>query len=474
MTSTTTAIPAARIGDTVRSGTLHEVTNPADGTVASTAGWVGTDAVDQAVDAAVAVRRAWADTPARERAAAMRSIAADLRSDVDRLAGLIVSETGKRRAEAQAEVEFSAKYFDWFGEAATTVDTTSGLTTPIRRFTVRRVPAGVVAALGTWNFPLSIPARKIAASLAAGCPTILKASERTPATADALVVIGQRHLPTGVLGSVLGDAAISNALIDHPQVAAVSFTGSTAIGRQVAERCAVGFTRAVLELGGRAPFIVRHDADLADAVEQVMIAKLRNNGESCIAANNVFVHAGIATEFTELLAERVRAVTTGSPDDPDTDLGPLIDAAAVDRLEGLIDDAAAAGAEVTRGRPGPENGCYLSPALVECTGADGIALWEEEVFGPVISLRTFTDESAVTDEVNGWGVGLAGYVCGTDAEANQALAESLRVGIVGINNAAPNTPEVPFGGFGGSGLSREGGLSGYLAFTEEQTISTAR
>lgn len=473
-TTSTPTIPGARIAGATEAGSPHEVHNPADGSLLCRAGWVDDDTVGRAVDAARQAQQSWADAPARVRAASLRAIASDLRADVDRLAPLISAESGKRIAEARAEVEFSAAYFDWFAEAATIAAATSGRVTPIRRFTVRRVPVGVVAALCTWNFPLSIPARKIAASLAAGCPTILKASERTPATADALMIICERRLPAGVIGSVVGDATVSNALIDHPDVSAISFTGSTAIGIKIAERCAPSFTRAVLELGGRAPFIVRADADVADAVEQVVGAKLRNNGESCIAANNVFVHADVADEFGRLLDERVRSVRPGPPDDSQTDLGPLIDAAAVQRLEKLITDAERAGARVVRGPEGPKEGAYLPAVLVDCPDRLDLEIWDDEIFGPVFAVRTFTDEATVVDEVNSWGLGLAGYVCGTDPEANQALAERLRVGIVGINNGAPNTPEVPFGGFGASGLGREGGMSGYYAFTEEQTLSYSR
>src|SRR5699024_1643798 len=343
---------------------------------------------------------------------------------------------------------------------------------PGRRCRVRHHPVGVVAALGTWNFPLSIPARKVAASLAAGCPTILKASERTPISADRLVAICERHLPTGVIGGLMGGPELATGLIDHPEVAAISFTGSTPVGRLVGERAARSYTRAVLELGGRAPFIVRQDADIHDAAEHLMLAKLRNNGESCIAANNVYVHSSRREELQEILTERIAVVRPGLPEDPDTDLGPLIDAGAVERLEGLISQAAEAGATVVRGLPGPGYETYLPAALVTCD--EPTQLWDEEIFGPVLALRSYDNEDAVVAEVNSWNMGLSGYVCGRDLAAAQTLAERLRVGIVGINNGAPNTPEVPFGGFGASGIGREGGISGYREFTEEQTISVAR
>lgn len=464
--------PGARINGATEAGDPQHLVRPADGAPLARAGWVGADAVSLAVAAAVDSRAGWAATPARERAAAMRAIADDLRAEAEELAAIICTESGKRLAEARGEAVGSATYFDWFAEAAAIAEEEGGRTTPGRRFRVRHHPVGVVAALGTWNFPLSIPARKLAAALAAGCPTILKASERTPISADRLVAICERHVPTGVIGSLMGGPELATALIDHPEVAAISFTGSTPVGLRVGERAARSHTRAVLELGGKAPFIVRADADIADAAEHLMLAKLRNNGESCIAANNVFVHSSVRAELQQVLTERIAAVKPGPPEHPASDLGPLIDGAAVRRLEDLIAQASRDGAEVVRGKSGPDHETYMAAALVTCDNPT--QLWDEEIFGPVLSLRSYDDEAAVVAEVNSWNMGLSGYVCGQDLAAAQDLAEQLRVGIVGINNGAPNTPEVPFGGFGGSGIGREGGMSGYREFIEEQTISVAR
>jgi len=465
-------VPGARISGTTEAGVPHEMRWPGRTTPRIVAGWVDENVVSRAVEAAVAVRDDWGATSAARRAAALQAIASDLRSASDELAALVSGESGKRLVEAGAEVEFSARYFEWFAEAAVVAEAEQRLETSDRAFRVRRHPVGVVAAVGTWNFPLSIPARKVAPALAAGCPVVLKPSERTPASAESLVRICERHLPRGVIGFVSGDgAALVGALVDHPQVAAVTFTGSTAIGERVGVRAAASNTRVVLELGGRAPFIVREDADVASAVEHLLVAKFRNSGQSCIAANNVFVHETIRDRFVEDLALRVRETRPGDPADPSAAFGPLIDAEAVERLEGLAAEAEAAGMRVVRGSGGLE-GTAMPAVLVDCP--EDLAIWRQEIFGPVIVLRGYTDEDDVVAEVNSWGLGLAGYVCGTDAVATEALAARLRVGIVGVNNGAPNTPEVPFGGFGASGIGREGGMSGYDAFTEEQTISIAR
>ncbi|WP_178945187.1 aldehyde dehydrogenase family protein [Kocuria sp. TGY1127_2] len=469
----TTCTPAARIGCQTLEGIAHDVIDPATGAALGSVGWASAADVDHAVGVAADAFADWSSAPARTRAAALRAIAADLRSKAAKIAPVIAAESGKLLAEATAEVEFSAKYFDWFAEAPAIAEEEAGRVTPLRRFRVRRHPVGVVAAIGTWNFPLSIPARKIAASIAAGCPTVLKPSERTPVSSDALVRICERHLPVGVIGQVIGDGLeISNALIDDPRVAAVTFTGSTPIGKIIAERAGRSLTRVCLELGGRAPFIVREDADVADAVEHLLIAKLRNNGESCIAANTVFVPSTLAEDFRTVLAARIEATRPGAQTDAEADFGPLIDQDAVTRLTDLVEQAEQSGRRVVRGQTGPDNGAFMAAALVE--DARGTELYEQEIFGPVIALVTYDDESAVVEEINGWGVGLAGYVCGRDLAAAQNLAERLRIGIVGINNGAPNTPEVPFGGFGASGIGREGGMAGYDEFTEQQSISIAR
>lgn len=469
----TTCTPAARIGCHTLEGIAHDVIDPATGVALGSVGWASAADVDHAVGVAADAFADWSSAPARTRAAALRAIAADLRSEAAEIAPVIAAESGKLLAEATAEVEFSAKYFDWFAEAPAIAEEEAGRVTPLRRFRVRRHPVGVVAAIGTWNFPLSIPARKIAASIAAGCPTVLKPSERTPVSSDALVRICERHLPVGVIGQVIGDGLeISNALIDDPRVAAVTFTGSTPIGKIIAERAGRSLTRVCLELGGRAPFIVREDADVADAVEHLLIAKLRNNGESCIAANTVFVPSTLAEDFRTVLAARIEVTRPGAQTDAEADFGPLIDQDAVTRLTDLVEQAEQSGRRVVRGQTGPDNGAFMAAALVE--DARGTELYEQEIFGPVIALVTYDDESAVVEEINGWGVGLAGYVCGRDLAAAQNLAERLRIGIVGINNGAPNTPEVPFGGFGASGIGREGGMAGYDEFTEQQSISIAR
>lgn len=467
-----THYPAARICRQDASGRHeHPVMDPGSGRVIAYTGWSGQDEVNAAVQGAKAGQTEWAGTPAPVRAKALQAIAAKLRSSSHRLAPLIARETGKRITEAIGEVEFSAKYFDWFAAAAVSVDGEQR-TTNERRFLVNRRPVGIVAALCTWNFPLSIPARKVAAALAAGCPVILKPSELSPTSGYELVRLADSELPVGVLGYIVGDGEeLSNALIDHPDIASVSFTGSTAVGRKIGARAANNFTRATLELGGRAPFIVRHDADVRAAVATLMIAKFRNNGESCIAANNVVVHASLYDQFLDELILQVEAMRVGDQFDESTDLGPMISAAAAGRLRTLVAQAKSDGRRTWSSQCDRDVDTYFPATIVETQSDD--ELWQQEIFGPVCAIRSFSDEDKIVTEFNSWGVGLAGYVCGTDSAEATKLAERLRIGIVGVNNGAPNTPEVPFGGFGESGIGREGGMSGLFEFTEEQTVSIA-
>ncbi|UPK76809.1 aldehyde dehydrogenase family protein [Nocardioidaceae bacterium SCSIO 66511] len=467
-----TAVPAARIAGRTYEGELHDVPNPATGETLAQVGWADVGEVDAAVASARGVASEWAATPPRERAAALRRIAESLRDNTGALAELISAESGKRLAEATGEVGFSAQYLDWFADAATQ-PRDEHYVNAARRFIVQRRPVGIVAAVSPWNFPLSIPARKVAPALAAGCPVVQKASELTPLTSVAFTELAEPHLPAGLLSVLVGDGEkLTTALVDHPDVAAVSFTGSTRVGVAVAERAMRTMTRVTMELGGKAPFIVCADADLDDAMESLMVAKFRNNGASCIAANNVFIHESVYDELVGRLRDRIDGLNVADPSDPASDLGPLLRPEHAERMRTLLERAALDGCSVSTGPGGPATGWYAAPALIEADR--DTAAWEEEIFGPVCAVRKFSAEDDVVAEVRSWQIGLGGYVMSSDAEHAASLASRLTVGIVGINNGAPNTPEVPFGGVGYSGLGHEGGLRGLLEFTEEQTLSFSR
>lgn len=469
---TDTPLPGARYAGKTVAGEPHDLPNPSTGATLARVGWVDASVVDDVVTATATAMDEWASTPARTRAAALRGIATSIRERAEELGTLVMAETGKRRQEAVGEAMFSALYFDWFADAAT-MPQEQHLVNDQRRFVVGRQPVGVVAAVSPWNFPLSIPARKVAPALAAGCTVVQKPSELTPLSSLLLTEICEPHLPSGAVSIMVGDgAALTSALVDHPDVAAVSFTGSTRVGALVAERAMRSMTRVTMELGGQAPFVVCADADPEVALESLLVAKFRNNGASCIAANNVFVHDSQYDGLVSRLREQVTAMRVGDPGEPDTDLGPMLRPDHVRRLDDLVGQAASVGCRVTAGSVPESGGWFAAPRLVEIS--EDADLWRQEIFGPVLAVRRFSDEDAVVDEVNGWRVGLGGYVVSRDVQAAVDLARRMRIGIVGVNNGAPNTPEVPFGGFGLSGLGREGSLEGMLEFTESQTVSVAR
>ena len=470
--SAATVVPAARIAGRTYDGEAHHLPNPATGEILARVGWADVGEVDAAVASARDAEAEWAATTPRGRAAALRRVAQSVRDNVEVLAELISAESGKRLPEATGEVGFSAQYLDWFADAATHVRD-EHYANAARRFIVQRKPVGVVAAVSPWNFPLSIPVRKVAPALAAGCPVVQKASELTPLTSIAFTELAEPHLPDGLVSVLVGDGEkLTTALVDHPDVAAVSFTGSTRVGVAVAERAMRTMTRVTMELGGKAPFIVCGDADIDIALEALLVAKFRNNGASCIAANNVFVHEPVYEEFVERLRERICGLTVADPADPASELGPLLRPEHVERMHALLAQARQDGCPVSVGTSGPGAGWYASPALIEAES--DTAAWSEEIFGPVCAVRRFASEDDVVAEVRSWRIGLGGYVMSSDAEHAATLATRLDVGIVGINNGAPNTPEVPFGGVGYSGLGHEGGMSGLLEFSEEQTLSFAR
>lgn len=431
-------------------------------------------------DAAAALRAArqaapgWAATPVTERAAALRAIADTIETVAAQgeWPALVTRETGKRLAEARAEFGLTAAYFRTNADLLERQETQRLDVVPGLSHEVRVRPVGVAAVLTPWNFPVSIPARKIAPAVAAGCPVLFKPSELAPLSSLVLAAICERHLPEGLLSTVLGTPGdVVDPWLADPSVRVVSFTGSTRVGRLVAARAAPRFLRTVLELGGCAPFVVLPDADPEAAAETLLVAKYRNNGQSCIAANQVFVAAEVADAFTEAFVAATRALRVGDPIDPATDLGPLAPAGDPTRLAGIVADAVDRGARaVTADGAPPTAGHYATPTVLLDTPADARAL-TEEVFGPVAPLHVYRDLAEALRLHHATGYGLAGYVCGTDLDAARAVAAQLRAGIIGINTGTPNSPWVPFGGLGESGLGYEGGRPGLAAFQSLHSVA---
>lgn len=450
------------------------VTEPATGGVlAELAGGAQTEAV-AAIEAAASALPEWADRPANQRAGALRRIAAELRAEatVAEIGELISRETGKRIAEARAEVGLSAGFFEWFADAVSGANAAWSVAPGLRHDVIQR-PLGVVAVLTPWNFPVSIPARKIAPALAAGCSILFKPSEVAPSSAMRLAEIVEAQLPPGALNTVIGaPETVSEVWLADRRVRGLTFTGSTRVGRLLAAATAPRFTRNVLELGGSAPFVVLDDADLDRAVELLMIAKYRNNGQSCIAANQVWVPKPRVEAFAEAFAKATDGLQLGDPMDESTTLGPLALPSDDARIEELVADAQRHGAEVVRASvEAPASGQFTRPAICVEPG-DASRMRTEEIFGPAVPVFGYTDPDEVLKTVREGEYGLGGYVIGEAGSATQ-FAAKLDVGIVGVNTGSPNTPQIPFGGLKDSGIGSEGGYAGLDEFRTNQTIAVA-
>lgn len=428
-----------------------------------------------ALEATARAEHQWGDTAVAARAESLRAIAADLRAEpgAEQLAVMISRETGKRLAEARAEVGLSAGFFEWFADAIRTRHGQSHAVVPGIRHEVIQRPLGIVAVLTPWNFPLSIPARKIAPALAAGCPVLFKPSEVAPTSALRLAEIVEAHTPAGVVNTVLGDPAeVSASWLNDPRVRGLTFTGSTRVGRLLATQTAANFTRNVLELGGNAPFVVLDDADPDQAAHVLAIAKYRNNGQSCIAAQQVWVPHRLVDAFVNAFVEVTNELVLGDPLDPSTTLGPLALHSDPQRVNEIAQDAAASGATLlTSTSELPMKGYFARPVLAVEPRRDSRAV-TEEIFGPMATLHGYQDVSDVINATRAHQHGLGGYVIGDPIRAT-AVAQALDVGIVGVNNATPNTPSVPFGGLKHSGLGWEGGHAGLDMFLTQHTTAVS-
>jgi succinate-semialdehyde dehydrogenase / glutarate-semialdehyde dehydrogenase len=445
-----------------------DVTNPATGKVLGTVPALGEAEALDAVTAAHAAFPAWAGRAARERASILRRWFELIMAHQDDLARLMTAEQGKPLAEAMGEVAYAAGFIEWFGEEAKRA---YGEVVPghqaDKRILVLKQPVGVVAAVTPWNFPAAMITRKVGPALAAGCTVVLKPSELTPFSALALAVLGEEAgLPAGVFNIITGPSApIGKVMTEDPRVAKFTFTGSTPVGKMLAAACMGTVKRVSLELGGNAPFIVFDDADLDGAVDGAMASKFRNTGQTCVCANRLLVQAGIYDAFAEKLAARVRALKVGDGLEGPTDQGPLINAAAVDKVERHIADAVAGGARVmTGGARRGQDGTWFEPTVL--SGVQPAALLNrEETFGPVAGLVRFDTEAEALILANDTRAGLASYVFTRDLDRAWRMGEGLQYGMVGLNTGLISTEVAPFGGIKESGLGREGshyGLDEYL------------
>jgi succinate-semialdehyde dehydrogenase/glutarate-semialdehyde dehydrogenase len=423
-----------------------------------------------ALDAAADAQEAWAATAPRTRSEILHGAFDRVHAESERFATLISLETGKTLAESRGEVVYGAEFLRWFAEEAVRPDGDFRVSPSAdKRILASSRPVGPCLLVTPWNFPLAMITRKAGPALAAGCTAIVKPAPQTPLTAlaiaEALVDCG---LPEGVL-SVLpttGAAELVEPLLADRRLRKVSFTGSTAVGRLLATQAAPNLLRTSFELGGNAPFIVFDDADVERAVAGAMAAKLRNSGQSCTAANRILVQEGVADELSQALAAQLAAQRPGRYTDPDADVGPLIDATARERVRGLVDRAVAAGASVLAGGEAPGGpGYFYAPTLLAGVAADADVV-VNEIFGPVVSVRTFVDEDDAVRQANATDAGLVAYLHTSDMDRALRVSDRLDVGMVGLNRGLVSEVAAPFGGVKQSGLGREGGYAGIREYQE--------
>jgi succinate-semialdehyde dehydrogenase/glutarate-semialdehyde dehydrogenase len=448
-------------------GRRFDVADPATDTVFASVPDSGAGDARAALDAAHAAFPAWRALPAKQRAQVLKRWNDLIVAHQDDLGRLISREQGKPLAEGRGEVAYAASYVEWFAEEATRANG-DVIAAPVagRRMFALKEPVGVVAAITPWNFPAAMIARKIAPALAAGCTVVCKPAEDTPLTSLALVKLAEEAgVPPGVLNIVTASreraADVVDVWLDDPRVRKISFTGSTPVGKHLARRGADTLKKLSLELGGNAPFIVFEDADLDAAVDGLMVAKFRNGGQTCVSPNRVFVQARVHDAFVDKLAARIAALKVGPASDEGSQVGPMINARAVDKIARHVQDAVERGARVVVGGQRLESlgRNYFVPTLL--AGADAtMACACEETFGPVVPVTRFDSEDEVIAAANGTPFGLAAYFYSTDVRRIWRVADALEAGLVGINEGALAAEAAPFGGVKESGYGREGSVHG--------------
>ncbi len=451
------------------SGTTLPVNNPATGAALGTVPALGAAETEKAVAAAHAAFPAWAAKTAKERTVLLRRWHDLILQNAADLARLMTAEQGKPLAESKGEIAYAASFVEWFAEEAKRVygDVIPGHQAD-KRILVLRQPVGVVAAITPWNFPAAMITRKVAPALAAGCTVVCKPATQTPYSALALAELAHRAgIPAGVLNILTGPAReIGGVLTGDARVRKLSFTGSTEIGKLLMAQCAVNIKKLSLELGGNAPFIVFDDADLDAAVTGAIASKYRNTGQTCVCANRLLVQKGVYDAFTAKLVAAVSKLRVGDGLAGETEQGPLIDAAALKKVEEHIADATAKGARVVSGgRRHALGGTFFEPTVL--TGVTpAMMVAREETFGPVAPLFTFNTEQEAIAMANDTEFGLAAYLYTRDLARSWRVSEALEYGIVGLNTGLISTEVAPFGGVKESGTGREGSRYGLLDYTE--------
>lgn len=441
------------------------ITSVADADVAD-----GRSALDAAVDA----QAEWAATPPRDRGEILRAAFELITERIDDLALLMTLEMGKPVSESKAEITYAAEFFRWFSEESVRISgrwsvAPNGAT----RLLTMRQPVGPCLFITPWNFPLAMGTRKIGPAIAAGCTMVVKPASATPLSMLALAgLLSEVGLPRGVLNVITTShtGEVIEPLVRDPRLRKMSFTGSTEVGRRLVEQSAEQLLRVSMELGGNAPFVVFGDADLDAAVDGAMLAKMRNTGEACTAANRFLVHESVSDDFTARLAERMGAMKVGRGSEEGTEVGPLVDAATRDKVADLVDDARERGARVVCGGSASDGPGYFYPPTVLAGVAQGSRILSEEVFGPVAPVVSFSSDDEAIDAANDTEFGLVAYVFTRDLHRALSVAERLETGMVGLNVGVVSNPAAPFGGVKHSGFGREGGAEGIDEYLETKYV----
>ena len=458
-------------------GQRFDVIDPATEKVIASVASATVEDAKAAVDAAQAAFPAWAAKKPRERAEILRKAYELTMRDAERLAKLITIENGKSLSDSRGEVAYAAEFFRWYAEEAVR-NNGQVSTAPASgaRIFVQHKPAGVAVLVTPWNFPAAMATRKIGPALAAGCPVVLKPASDTPLTMLALMpILEEAGVPAGVVNVIPSRSSgkVVSAMLHDDRVRVVSFTGSTEVGRKLLHEAADNIIQPAMELGGNAPFIVLEDADIDAAVDGAMIAKMRNMGEACTAANRFYVHEKVHDAFAEKLTAKMKALKMGNGLDDGVAVGPLVNAEGRDKVIELVEDAVSKGAKVLTGGTAPKGTGFFYPATVVANVPDNAKMLSEEIFGPVAAIQTFKSDDEVVKRANETEYGLVAYLYTKDMSRGLRLSEQLDFGMIGLNRGLVSDPAAPFGGTKQSGLGREGAQEGMKEFLETQYVSVS-
>jgi succinate-semialdehyde dehydrogenase/glutarate-semialdehyde dehydrogenase len=456
-------------------GARFDVIDPAtEKTIASVASASVEDA-KRAIDAAQDAFADWSGRKPRERAEILRKAFEIIMRDAERFAKLITLENGKALSDSRGEIAYAAEFFRWYAEEAVrNIGHISMAPATGARIVAQHKPAGIAVLVTPWNFPAAMATRKIGPALAAGCPVVLKPASDTPLTMLALMpALEEAGVPPGVVNVVPSrrSGPVVSAMLHDPRVRVLSFTGSTEVGRKLLHEAADNIIKPSMELGGNAPFIVFEDADIDAAIDGAMIAKMRNMGEACTAANRFYVHEKVHDEFAKKLTAKMAALKVGNGLDDGVTVGPLVNADAKKKVIELVEDAVGKGAKVLTGGKSPDGPGHFYPPTVLDAVPDSAMMLREEIFGPVAAIQTFKSEAEVIKRANDTEYGLVAYLYTKDMSRGMRVSEQLDFGMIGLNRGLVSDPAAPFGGMKQSGIGREGAHEGMMEFLETQYIS---